>query len=106
MLASGMMPGWSLANNITLHTGSGGQTATTIAVNGANTDITTATVRGQTGFNSFGNFTVDAGNTVNLHVPGGASNLVNLVHDSRAVINGTLNGLKGGKPRRLCYCIS
>jgi filamentous hemagglutinin family protein len=97
MLASGMMPGWSLANDITLHTGSGGQTATTIAVNGANTDITTATVRGQTGFNSFGNFTVDAGNTVNLHVPGGASNLVNLVHDSRAVINGTLNGLKGGK---------
>jgi hypothetical protein len=30
MLASGMMPGWSLANDITLHTGSGGQTATTI----------------------------------------------------------------------------
>ena len=97
MLASGMMPGWSLANDITLHTGAGGQTNTSIAVSGSNTDITTSTVRGQTGFNSFGNFTVDSGNTVNLHVPGGASNLVNLVHDSRAQINGTLNGLKDGK---------
>ncbi|KKN78394.1 hypothetical protein LCGC14_0350420 [marine sediment metagenome] len=97
MLASGLLPGWSFANDITLHTGSGGGTATNIAVTGNNTDITTATVRGQTGFNSFGNFTIDNGNTVNLHVPGGAANLVNLVHDSRAVINGTLNGLKDGK---------
>ena len=97
MLASGLLPGWSLANDITLHTGSGGQTNTVISVSGANTDISTGTVRGQTGFNSFGNFTVDTGNTVNLHVPGGANNLVNLVHDSRAVVNGTLNGLKGGK---------
>src|SRR5690606_30144018 len=36
------------------------------------------------------------GNTVNLHVPTGKANLVNLVHDSRVVINGTLNGLKDG----------
>lgn len=97
MLASGMMPGWTLANDIIVYAGAGGSTNTSIVTNGVNTDITTATVRGQTGFNSFSNFTVDAGNTVNLHVPGGANNLVNLVHDSRAVINGTLNGLKGGK---------
>ena len=68
-------------------------TATAIAVNGNVTDITTGTVRGQTGFNSFSHFQVGNGNTVNLYVPSGASNLVNLVHDSRVVINGTLNGV-------------
>ncbi|PTT83733.1 hypothetical protein DBR41_09800, partial [Pseudomonas sp. HMWF010] len=68
-------------------------TATTIAVKDNVTDITTGTVRGQTGFNSFSHFQVGNGNTVNLYVPSGASNLVNLVHDSRAVINGTLNGV-------------
>src|SRR5690606_35203308 len=46
--------------------------------------------------NSFGDFNVNNGNTVNLHVPSGKANLVNLVHDSRVVINGTLNGLKDG----------
>ncbi|WP_282874106.1 leukotoxin LktA family filamentous adhesin [Pseudomonas peli] len=68
-------------------------TATTIAVKDNVTDITTGTVRGQTGFNSFSHFQVGNGNTVNLYVPSGASNLVNLVHDSRVVINGTLNGV-------------
>ena len=68
-------------------------TATNIAVKGNVTDITTGTVRGQTGFNSFSHFQVGNGNTVNLYVPSGASNLVNLVHDSRVVINGTLNGV-------------
>ena len=102
MLASGLLPGWAMANDITLYDGSGrvagpGVTQTTIDVDGNVTDITTATVRGKAGFNSFGNFRVSEGNTVNLHVPGAASHLVNLVHDSRAEINGTLNGLKGGK---------
>ena len=81
-------------NNITLHTGM--PTATSMTTVGTVTDITTTTVRGNTGFNSFGDFNVNAGNTVNLHVPAGKANLVNLVHDSRAVINGNLNGLKDG----------
>lgn len=102
MLASGMLPGWVSANDITVYDGSGrvagpGVTQTTLDVTGNVTDITTATVRGNAGFNSFGNFKVFSGNTVNLHVPGSASHLVNLVHDSRAEINGTLNGLQNGK---------
>lgn len=81
-------------NNITLHAGM--PTATSMVTSGTVTDITTSTVRGNTGFNSFGHFNVNAGNTVNLHVPTGKANLVNLVHDSRTVINGNLNGLKDG----------
>ncbi|NMY52176.1 leukotoxin LktA family filamentous adhesin [Pseudomonas sp. WS 5011] len=97
-MAIGGIPAWAAAdagtNNITLHTGM--PTATSMVTNGTVTDITTSTVRGNTGFNSFGHFNVNAGNTVNLHVPAGKANLVNLVHDSRAVINGNLNGLKDG----------
>ncbi|GAB3508638.1 hypothetical protein GCM10027400_09050 [Pseudoxanthomonas daejeonensis] len=95
----GALPAAALAaNNITLTERSPGvtDTATTITPRGGNpnvTDIKTTTVRGNTGFNSFGHFEVDTGNTVNLYVPGGASNLVNLVHNSAPTINGTLNGL-------------
>lgn len=98
LMAIGGIPAWAAAdagtNTITLHTGM--PTATSMVTNGTVTDITTSTVRGNTGFNSFGHFNVNAGNTVNLHVPAGKANLVNLVHDSRTVINGTLNGLKDG----------
>ncbi|HEY1029163.1 MAG TPA: leukotoxin LktA family filamentous adhesin [Pseudomonas sp.] len=107
LLSLGASPSLAAENVITVHNGTfatadgspilGLKTDTHITVNGQVTDITTNTVRGQTGFNSFGRFEVASGNTVNLHVPGGAQNLVNLVHDSRAVINGTLNGLKDGK---------
>ena len=93
MIASGLVPGWSYANNIV----GDGRTDTDIAVSGSVTDITTGTVRGKAGFNSFHHFDLRQGNTVNLHVPGAATHLVNLVHDSRTIINGTLNGLKGGK---------
>lgn len=95
----GALPNAALAaNNITLTERSPGvtDTATTITPRGGNpnvTDIRTSTVRGDTGFNSFGHFMVDTGNTVNLYVPTGANNLVNLVHGSAPTINGTLNGL-------------
>lgn len=92
MLATGMLPGWSLANTITLD----GATDTTVDVAGKVSDIHTATVRGKAGFNSFGDFKVSQGNVVNLHVPGAATHLVNLVHNSRAEINGTLNGIQSG----------
>ena len=108
LVSIGAMPVWAAdpnpgSNNITLHDGNFGgsltglTTATSITTSGTVTDISTTTVRGNTGFNSFGNFNVGAGNTVNLNVPGSASNLVNLVHDTQVVINGTLNGLKDGK---------
>lgn len=99
LLAIGGVPAWAAeqspgANNITL--GGVFNTGTTMTANGAVTDIRTTTVSGNTGFNSFGHFNVNEGNTVNLHVPAGKANLVNLVRDSKAVINGTLNGFKDG----------
>lgn len=103
LLASlGVLPSWAMAdaNNITAHfTGGNKDTLTSItAVNGTTvTNITTGTISqsGNTGFNSFSQFVVGADNTVNLILPGGATNLVNLVHDARAQINGTLNGVLG-----------
>lgn len=66
MFATGMLPGWSLANTITPDR----TTATTVDVAGNLSDIRTGTVRGKTGFNSFDDFKVSQGNVVNLHVPG------------------------------------
>ncbi|UVE18466.1 leukotoxin LktA family filamentous adhesin [Pseudomonas sp. LS44] len=118
LMAIGVAPAFAESNSINVHNGelnglgnpnapagdgnvnglrTGLATATQIAVNGSVTDITTGTVSGNTGFNSFSDFTVGAGNTVNLHVPTGKQNLVNLVHDAQVVVNGNLNGLKDGK---------
>ncbi|MEO7068629.1 MAG: leukotoxin LktA family filamentous adhesin, partial [Rhodanobacter sp.] len=60
-------------------------------------DVTTTTLsqNGNTAFNSFHDFTVDASDTVNMHLPDSSKNLVNLVWDSQTVINGTLNSLVG-----------
>lgn len=74
-----------------------GQTLTTVTTAGAVTDIRTGTVSGNTGFNSFKNFSVNAGHTANLHVPGGALNLVNIVRDTRTDIHGTLNAIRDGR---------
>ncbi|TVP87537.1 MAG: leukotoxin LktA family filamentous adhesin, partial [Pseudomonadaceae bacterium] len=92
MLASGLLPGWSYANTIERD----GSTDTNITTDGNLTDIHTSTQRGRAGFNSFHHFQVSEGNVVNLHLPGAATHLVNLVHDSRTVINGTLNSVKNG----------
>ncbi|MGY0504251.1 leukotoxin LktA family filamentous adhesin [Luteimonas sp. e5] len=63
--------------------------------------VTTKTIRdaraGQVAFNSFREFGVEAGQTVDLILPNNTdgkqvNNLVNLVWDSKAYINGTLNG--------------
>ncbi len=106
LLALGPSVALAANNTITLHHGSASRggttygnlaTATSLDIRGNITDIRTGTVRGNTGFNSFARFEVAAGKTVNLHVPDVASNLVNLVHDARAEINGTLNGLKDGR---------
>ncbi|MDY6984376.1 MAG: leukotoxin LktA family filamentous adhesin, partial [Pseudomonadota bacterium] len=72
-----------------------GRTATTVTVAGNDYDITTATIsqNGRTGFNSFHDFSVDAADTVKLHLPEGTDSLVNLVWDSQAVINGRLDAL-------------
>ncbi|MDY0056584.1 MAG: leukotoxin LktA family filamentous adhesin [Methyloversatilis sp.] len=74
-----------------------GRTLTTVTTAGAVTDVRTATVSGNTGFNAFKHFSVNAGHTANLHVPGGALNLVNIVRDTRTDIHGTLNAIRDGR---------
>ena len=91
--ALGAAPAFLFANTITPDQ----RTQTTVTSNGALTDIETASVQGANAFNSFTEFHITAGNTVNLHVPDVADNLINLVTDSRAVIDGTLNSVKSGR---------
>ncbi|MCL2144670.1 MAG: leukotoxin LktA family filamentous adhesin [Endomicrobia bacterium] len=64
----------------------------------ANTQQVTTTLQsGNTGFNSFSRFNVDAGKTVNL-IMDGMNNLVNLINDNAASqINGIVNALRNGK---------
>ncbi|HMM75895.1 MAG TPA: leukotoxin LktA family filamentous adhesin [Gammaproteobacteria bacterium] len=73
-----------------------GNTATQVATSGSSTQVTTATVRGENAFNSFSRFNVGAGDTVNLHLPAGTRNLLNLVHDERTQIDGVLNSIRNG----------
>ncbi|MDX2182860.1 MAG: leukotoxin LktA family filamentous adhesin [Gemmatimonadaceae bacterium] len=73
-----------------------GNTATHVGTSGANTQVTTGTVRGQNAFNSFSRFNVGTGDTVNLHLPSGTQNLLNLVHDERTQIDGVLNAIRNG----------
>ncbi len=74
-----------------------GRTQTQLQVQGNVTDVTTQTVNGRNAFNSFSRFDVNPGNTVNLHVPDAARNLLNLVHDKGTRIDGTLNALQNGR---------
>ncbi len=74
-----------------------GRTQTQMTVNGRRTDIRTRTISGGNAFNSFSHFQTGQGTTVNLHLPGQAKNLINVVRDSPTVINGTLNGYQNGK---------
>ena len=71
------------------------RTATTVTTTGTTTKVTTATQSGANAFNSFSTFKVGAGDTVNLHLPTGAANLINLVWDEQVSINGLLNSYKG-----------
>lgn len=74
------------------------QTAVTpVGGNPAVIDVTTQTVKGVNGFNSFSQFSVYGGQTVNLHVPQGAANLLNLVNGPQSQIDGVLNAYKDGR---------
>ena len=73
-----------------------GRTQTQLNVHGAVTDITTQTVRGTSGFNSFHRFNIGNGQTVNLYLPTGTANLLNLVRDERSQFDGVLNAYKNG----------
>ncbi|HXF68056.1 MAG TPA: leukotoxin LktA family filamentous adhesin, partial [Burkholderiales bacterium] len=74
-----------------------GRTATSLAVSGNLTNVTTATLSGANAFNSFSRFGVEAGNVVNLHVPTAAANLINIVRDERTNVHGILNSIKDGR---------
>jgi filamentous hemagglutinin family protein len=74
-----------------------GKTNTTISQDGSVTNISTDTVLNKNAFNSFSRFNVDLGQTVNLYVPSGAANLLNLVHSERSSINGVLNSIQNGQ---------
>jgi filamentous hemagglutinin family protein len=74
-----------------------GRTQTTLSVNGAVTNVTTATIANGNAFNSFSKFDVNTGNTVNLYVPDGADRLVNVVRDRQTSIDGILNSYKSGE---------
>jgi filamentous hemagglutinin family protein len=66
-------------------------------MNAGVTNITTGTIRNGTGFNSFSQFQVGTGNTVNLHVPDAANKLLNIVRDGPVFVDGILNGYKSGQ---------
>lgn len=73
-----------------------GRTQTSVTTSGNVTNITTTTVSGANAFNSFSQFGVGQGNTVNLQLPGGTQNLINVVRDAPAYVNGTLNSYANG----------
>src|SRR3979490_508584 len=62
------------------------RTATSAQTSG---NVTIAPVSGANALNSFSQFGVGQGNTVNLYTPNGAQNLINIVRDAPAYVNGT-----------------
>src|SRR6478609_6546535 len=73
-----------------------GRTGTSLQTTGNITNVATSTVSGANAFNSFSQFSVGQGNTVNLQLPTGTQNLVNIVRDAPVYINGTLNSYMNG----------
>lgn len=73
-----------------------GRTGTSLQTSGNVTNVTTSTVSGNNAFNSFSQFSVGQGNTVNLQLPTGTRNLVNIVRDAPVYVNGTLNSYMNG----------
>ena len=65
-----------------------GRTGTSLQTSGNVTNITTSTVSGNNAFNSFSQFGVGQGNTVNLQLPNGSQNLINIVRDAPAYVKG------------------
>ena len=81
------------AQNITTD----GNTNTTIQSCGKISNISTSTIKGSTGFNSFNKFNVLEDTTVNLILPGSTSKLINLIKEGPSNINGTLNSIQNGQ---------
>ncbi|HHW09619.1 MAG TPA: leukotoxin LktA family filamentous adhesin [Firmicutes bacterium] len=73
-----------------------GQTATDVTYGPDAIDVTTSTIHGNSALNSFKLFDVYTGEIVNLHIPVGATNLLNLVHEKKSQIDGIVNAYKNG----------
>ena len=73
-----------------------GRTATSLVVQGAITDVHTGTISGNNAFNSFSRFSVAAGRTVNLDLPTGTHNLINIVTGAATTVDGTINSISQG----------
>lgn len=74
-----------------------GRTQTSVTTAGVISNVSTATVLGANAFNSFQVFNVGTGSIANLHVPGSATNLINLVSGQQTSIHGILNAIKDGR---------
>lgn len=76
-----------------------GRTQTTVQKpNTQISNVSTSTLSGANAFNSFSQFKVGQGHTVNLIVPTQATNLINLISGGqRAEIHGLLNSIKNGQ---------
>ena len=93
-VGAGLTPSWAGDANVIIPNG---RTQTTVQTSGNLTNITTSTVSGPNAFNSFSQFGVGKGNTVNLLLPSGTQNLINTVTEAQAYINGTVNSYVNGK---------
>ncbi|WP_162433759.1 leukotoxin LktA family filamentous adhesin [Pseudoxanthomonas koreensis] len=97
------VPGIASAGNSTITTPSDpGRDLGTVITNPGDgnryqVDSDASRIRNRNAFNSFGDFSLAQGDTVDLMVPDGADNLINLVWDSQALINGVLNSYKDGQ---------
>ncbi|MGM0595082.1 MAG: leukotoxin LktA family filamentous adhesin, partial [Pseudomonadota bacterium] len=74
-----------------------GRTDTQVDRQGGAHDVHTNTRSGANAFNSFYHFKVQRSDTVNLHLAPTDENLINLVRNSRVMIDGNLNSIKDGK---------
>lgn len=71
------------------------KTQTTVTTSGTTFDVRTSTITGTNALNAFTRFDVAQGNTVNLHLPSGTVNLINVVNgQSASEIHGVVNSLK------------
>ncbi|WP_038142443.1 leukotoxin LktA family filamentous adhesin [Thioclava atlantica] len=68
-----------------------GTTNTTVSTSGGATNVTTGTIQNDTAFNTFSQFNVTAGTTVNVYQPANTNALVNIINGGQSSIAGTLN---------------
>ncbi|MCT4556456.1 MAG: leukotoxin LktA family filamentous adhesin [Pelagimonas sp.] len=76
---------------------SDGRTQTQIHTSGATTNVTTQSISQGHGVNSFSQFDVGQGQTVNLHAPQGTQGTVNIVSGSQSQIHGMVRGMQNGQ---------